>query len=61
MLRESLTGRTLVFSMPFREKHSYTDVFYTPPDAVAAASWASIPETVSHLAMQESVTRDNGG
>jgi hypothetical protein len=29
------TGQALVFSMPFRERHSYTDVFYTPPDAVA--------------------------
>ena len=26
-------GQTLVFSMPFREKHTYADVFYTPPGA----------------------------
>ena len=29
------TGRMLVFSMPFRGKRTYTDVFYTPPAAAA--------------------------
>ncbi len=31
----TVTGRTLVFSMPVRSRHTYVDVFYTPPDAVA--------------------------
>ena len=30
-----VTGRPLVFSMPFRGKRTYTDVFHTPPNAVA--------------------------
>jgi hypothetical protein len=38
---------TLVFSMPFREEHTYTDVFYTPPAAVALRLGIASPKGVT--------------
>jgi hypothetical protein len=29
-------GKPLVHAMPFKDRHTYTDVFYTPPDAMNA-------------------------
>jgi len=56
------TGRTLVFSMPFRGKRTYTDVFYTPPDAVALrldiASGKGITWSVQNLTLVK--TSDEG-
>ncbi len=58
----SVTGQTLVFSMPVRDKHTYVDVFYTPPDAAALrlviASGEGVTLTLQNLSLQ--ATADEG-
>ena len=50
------TGKPLIRSMPLRENHSYTDVFYTPPNAVALrlhiASGAGVTLAMRHLSLE---------
>lgn len=56
------TGRAPVFSMPFREKRSYTDVFYTPPDAVTLrlniASGDGVTFAMRNLSLETTTDED---
>jgi hypothetical protein len=50
-------GRPVVYAMPFRNRHTYQDVFYTPADAVTAriglASGQGVRLLVSRLSLAE--------
>jgi len=53
----NVTGRTLVFSMPFRNRRTYTDVFYTPPDAASLRFGVDSGEGVSFALQDLSLTK----
>lgn len=53
----NVTGRTLVFSMPFRNKRTYTDVFYTPPNAATLRLGFDSGEGISFTLQDLSLTK----
>ena len=62
MPRAALIQGTLVFGMPFRDRHEYADVFYTPPQAasirLSVSSGDGVTLAMQDLAFAETVEED---